>query len=84
MENANRSSIYFQLNSNDLNFVPTQNFFGGLTPGQTITLSSGTNTATFIFTFSSVSNTTSQVVGVQMTSNSNFTLSANQSFTICA
>ena len=75
---------YFQLNSNDLNFVPTQNFFGGLTPGQTITLSSGTNTATFIFTFSSVSNATSQVVGVQMTSNSNFTLSANQSFTICA
>ena len=75
---------YFQLNSNDLNGVSTQNFFGGLTPGQTITLSSGTNTATFIFTFSSVSNTTSQVVGVQMTSNSNFTLSANQSFTICA
>ena len=75
---------YFQLNSSDLNGVSTQNFFGGLTPGQTITLSSGTNTATFIFTFSSVSNTTSQVVGVQMTSNSNFTLSANQSFTICA
>ena len=75
---------YFQLNSNDLNGVSTQNFFGGLTPGQTITLSSGTNTATFIFTFSSVSNTTSQVVGVQMTSNSNITFSANQSFTICA
>ena len=75
---------YFQLNNNDLNGVSTSNFFNGVTPGQSITLTSGTNTATFIFNYSSTSGAGSQIVGVQMTSNSNFTLSANQSFTICA
>ena len=75
---------YFQLNNNDLNGVSTSNFFNGVTPGQSITLTSGTNTATFIFNYSSTSGAGSQIVGVQMTSNSNFMLSANQSFTICA
>ena len=75
---------YFQLNNNDLNGVSTSNFFNGVTPGQSITLTSGTNTATFIFNYSSTSGAGSLIVGVQMTSNSNFTLSANQSFTICA
>jgi hypothetical protein len=75
---------YFQLNDNDLNGVSTSNFFNGVTPGQSITLASGTNTATFIFNFSSTSNSGTQIVQIQMTSNSNFTLSANQSFTICA
>jgi hypothetical protein len=75
---------YFQLNDNDLNGISTPNFFSGVTPGQSITLASGTNIATFIFQYSSVSNSGTQVVGVKMTSNSNFTLTANQSFTICA
>ena len=75
---------YFQLNDKDLNGISTSNFFNGVTPGQSITLTSGTNTATFIFNYSSTSNSGTQVVGVKMTSNSNFTLSANQSFTICA
>jgi hypothetical protein len=75
---------YFQLNNSDLNGISTSNFFNGVTPGQSITLTSGTNTATFIFQYSSVSNSGTQVVGVKMTSNSNFTLTANQSFTICA
>jgi len=75
---------YFQLNNSDLNGISTSNFFNGVTPGQSITLTSGTNTATFIFNYSSTSNSGTQVVGVKMTSNSNFTLSANQSFTICA
>jgi len=75
---------YFQLNNNDLNGVSTSNFFNGVTPGQSITLTSGTNTATFIFNYSSTSGAGNQIVGVQITSNSNFTLSANQSFTICA
>ena len=75
---------YFQLNNSDLNGVSTPNFFNGVTPGQSITLASGTNTATFIFQYSSNSNAGTQVVGVKMTSNSNFTLTANQSFTICA
>lgn len=75
---------YFQLNNSDLNGVSTPNFFNGVTPGQSITLASGANTATFIFQYSSNSNAGTQVVGVKMTSNSNFTLTANQSFTICA
>ena len=48
---------YFQLNNNDLNGVSTSNFFNGVTPGQSITLTSGTNTATFIFNYSSTSGT---------------------------
>jgi hypothetical protein len=75
---------YFQLNDKDLNGISTSNFFNGVTPGQSITLTSGTNTATFIFNYSSTSGAGNQIVGVQITSNSNFTLSANQSFTICA
>jgi hypothetical protein len=75
---------YFQLNNSDLNGISTSNFFNGVTPGQSITLASGANTATFIFQYSSTSNAGTQVVGVKMTSNSNFTLTANQSFTICA
>lgn len=75
---------YFQLNDSDLNGISTSNFFSGVTPGQSITLASGTNTASFTFQYSSISNSGTQVVGVTMTSNSNFTLTANQSFTICA
>jgi len=75
---------YINVNNVDLNNISTKNFFGGLNPGATITLTSGTNTADFIFNYASSGTQNDQIIGVTLISNSNFTLTANQSFTICA
>jgi hypothetical protein len=80
---TNTTTQFINVNETDLNGVISKNFFGGVGIGQTITLTSGTNSATYNINYLGGSGA-SYLIGVVMTSNSNFTLSANQSFTICA
>ena len=79
---TNSTTNYIDLNQTDLNGVVTKNFFGGVALGQTITLSSGTNNATYVVSFIG-GGASSSIIGVKMTSNSNFTLTTGTSFTIC-
>jgi hypothetical protein len=79
---TNSTTEYINVNQTDLNGVVTQNFFGGVALGQTITLASGTNSATYTVSYVGGSGT-NYLIGVKMTSNSNFTLTSGTSFTIC-
>jgi len=79
---TNSTTEYINVNDTDLNGVSTKNFFGGVALGQTITLASGTNSATYTVTYANGSGT-NYLIGVKMTSNSNFTLTSGTSFTIC-
>ena len=79
---TNSTTEYINVNDTDLNGIGSKNFFGGVALGQTITLASGTNSATYTVTYANGSGT-NYLIGVKMTSNSNFTLTSGTSFTIC-
>ena len=81
---VNSNTNYINVNKLDLNNISTKNFFGGITPGGIITLTSGTNTADFIFTYASAGTFNDLLIGVKPIGSPNFTLSSQQSFTICA